>query len=534
MNQSNDSANESSQGSAAKVAASKKGISTIWFIPLLAAVIGAWLVFTAISEQGAAIKIEFVSGDGIVAGKTEVKYKGIVAGQVETVEIKEDLSGVVVGIRMERNANFVLTDKTRFWVVKPRVTGGQISGLGTLLSGAFIGMDPDPSGKPMREFVGLERPPAVLNNEDGTAYKLQSPTLASLDYGSPIYYRGLKVGRVTNYQMGENDAIIFDVFIQAPYDKKISKNTRFWNAGGVDLELGAEGLRLQTASLSALLVGGVSFDTSESLRERQPVGAGYVFNLFDSERDSKSGQFRLKEYYVLKFDGSLRGLEAGAPVEFRGIRVGTVEELLIKPGKNQIEIPVLIAIEPERYGRDTSNTGQSVNELVRQGLRASLQTGNLLTGKKYVDIEIYPDAEPAEVIMGGTYPQIPTLDSSVEEVVASASGLIKDLRVTASRINDLLETTDNGEREGDLAATLTSIRGVSDQINRELAPNLNATLVQAEKTLANAQSLLANDATTRNEVNRLLIELTETAAAIRGVADYLEQNPQSIIYGKDE
>jgi len=524
-------------GAPARVNPSKKGISAVWIIPIVAGLIGAWLIFTAISERGPSITIEFETGTGIVAGKTEVKYRGIVVGRVTNVDIKQDLTGVIIDVQMEGEADFVLTDKTRFWIVKPRIAAGEVSGLSTLLSGAYIGIDPVPDGEKQRNFIGLERPPSVLTGEPGTAFQLTSPTLGSLSYGSPIYYHGLNVGRVTNYKMQDDGEIVFDIYVQAPHDRKIVSDTRFWNAGGVDLELRADGIRLQTASIATLLAGGISFDTTKTIDDTVPVDAGHTFRLFDSERASKSGEFRIKEYYILNFDGSVRGLEAGAPVEFRGIRIGTVEQIIIKPAPDRetVQIPVLIAIEPERYGRETaSNPNDSVANLVRQGLRASLETGNLLTGAKYVDIEFYPDAEPAELLTSGTYPEIPTVGDDVEEVVDDAQALINELRITASRINDLLETPENGEREGDLAATLSSIRDVTNQINSDIAPNLNATLMQAEKTLANAQSMLAEDATTRTELNRLLVELTQTAKSIREAADYLEQHPESIVFGKDE
>jgi paraquat-inducible protein B len=534
--------NTSPKGASAKVAAEKTRISIIWFIPIVAAIIGIWLVYTAISEQGPTITIEFLTGTGIEASKTKVKYKGIVVGEVESVDIKKDLSGVTVDVQMEKGADSALTDKTRFWIVKPRIAAGQVSGLSTLLSGAYIGMDPVTEGKKTRTYVGLEKPPSVLTGEPGVAFKLRSPTLASLDVGAPVYYHGVKVGRVTHYVMQDDGEILFDIFVQDTHRSYITKGTRFWNVGGIDVEMSADGIRVKTASLTSLLIGGVNFDTTESMDDIEDVKEGHTFRLFDSEQASKAGEFRLKEYYVLNFDGSIRGLEAGAPVEFRGIRIGTVTQILIKAIINDddeasIEIPVLIAIEPERYGRDTSagvDEYQATNGLVKRGLRASLQTGNLLTGKKYVDLEFYPDASPAELDMSGRYPAMPTVGGSVEALVVDAQILMKELSTTARRINIMLEPATDKQEAGDLAATIRALRETTEQINTDMAPEMTAILGKAEKAITDAQTMLDASGTTRTELNRLLIELAEAAKSIRTLADYIEQHPESIVFGKDE
>jgi paraquat-inducible protein B len=521
----------------ARVTNKKPRISAIWFVPVVAVLIGGWLVFKALSEQGPLISIQFESAEGLSVDKTVVKYKGMSIGRVEAIELMTDLSGVVLKVRMSKPSEYVLTDKTRFWLVKPRIAAGQISGLGTLLSGSYIGIDPNPSGVKARSYVGLESPPAVLADESGRRFKLRGESVSSLTIGSPLYFHGIEAGRITGYELQEDGSVEFDIFIVDPYHHRVSSETRFWNAGGLDLEVNADGFRLETASLSSLLVGGVSFDTQVGVGETVDVEDGHMFRLFKSERDSKNDATEVEAHFLLFFDGTVRGLSEGAPVEFRGIPVGRVEDirLMADREKQKIEIPVLIGIQPSLYTDESTNPREGFANLVKQGLRASLKTGNLLTGQKYVDLAFYPDAPKATMdTTSYRYGVIPTTGSSLEAVATDFQELLQGLQITVARVNGLLEPGGADKEPGDVAAMVASLSSVAEQIDTEMAPGLSAAIVQAEQVLANAQTMLADDGITRVQLNRLLIELTETIKSIREAADYLEQKPNSIIFGKDE
>ena len=239
----------------------KKSFSIVWLVPLVAVLIGGWLVYKAVTEKGPEITISFKSAEGLEAGKTKIKYKDVEIGQVDTIAIGKDLSHVIVSAELGKGAAPYLTDKTRFWVVRARVSSGAVSGLGTLLGGAYIAIDPREDGKSAREFVGLENQPIISTNEPGRQFKLKAQELGSLQQGTVVYYRQIPVGKVENFTLAENGQDIdIQIFIHEPYHQYVRKNTRFWDASGFDVTLGADGLKVNTQSVLSIMSGGLAFD----------------------------------------------------------------------------------------------------------------------------------------------------------------------------------------------------------------------------------------------------------------------------------
>lgn len=509
-------------------------LSLVWLIPLIAVLIGGWIAYRAISEQGPTVTIAFESAEGIEAGKTKVAYKDLQVGSITSVVLSEDLSHVVVTAELVPGAEDYLTENTRFWVVRPQISAGRITGLGTLLSGTFIAMDPVTEGERRDHFVGLETPPVVTTAQEGTVFHLRSKELGSFDVGAPVYYRQIAVGEVSSYELSEaGDSIEIQVFVRAPHDARVRSNTRFWNASGLDVSVTAEGLRVETASVVSMLIGGVAFENHDPNNPGGPVDPDHVFQLYSSRRESEQPIYTLKRRYLLYFDHSVQGLSPQSPVVFRGIKIGRVLEVSLEldPTHYVVRVPVVVEIEPERLhiaDADPSDTRSRVERLVTNGMRARLGRGNLFTGALQVELDLHPDAPPATLVLGGRYPELPTVPAPLDEITASVSGLVAKLdRMPLERIGQDLQGS-----MAELRQMLEQVNGLASQFDSETLPSLNSTLASVDETVNNLDQLLAEDAPLAIELRKAVQDFGEAARSVRLLADYLEQHPEALIRGK--
>jgi paraquat-inducible protein B len=518
------------------VVQTRSGFSFVWLIPIVASLVGAWLAFQAFSQRGPTVIVTFKTGEGLEAGKTKVKYRDIQVGTVDSVTLAEDLSHVLVKAELERGGERYLTENTRFWVVRARVSAGQVSGIGTVFSGAYIGMDPSTDGERQQHFTGLEVAPVMTTDEPGHQFTLRSEGVSPVEVGSPVYYRSIRVGQVLSYELDESgEFVTTEIFVQAPHHERVSRNTRFWDASGLDLSLDAEGIRLDSPSFVAMLMGGVAFDTPGSLAPGGAVEEDHVFTLYRNREATTEKSYALKRRYLLHFDGSVQGLAPGAPVVFRGIKIGEVVDLSLQFDHEAMgfRIPVLIETEPERIaetGVEITDTRQQLVRLVEQGLRAQLASGNLLTGQLQVELDMHPDAPPAQVLFDGPYPELPTVPTPFDEITAGLTRIVDRLsKVPLEEIGgDLRQVMQS------LRATLDETRGVAKQLNQDLAPTLAAALTELEGAVESANKLLSPSSPTRRELQRALTELAGAARSARLLADYLEQHPEALIRGKEE
>lgn len=515
-----------------------KSFSIVWIVPLVAVIIGGWLVYKALSEKGPVITITFNTAEGLDAGKTKIKYKDVEIGQVDSITLTDDLAQVIVTSKLVKGTESYLTDKTRFWVVRARVSGGEVSGLGTLFGGAYIAIDPVKEGTPLREFIGLERPPVVTADLPGQHFIIQAESLGSLDTGSPVYYKQIKVGQVASYALAEDGlSVVINIFIHKPHHQLVHKNTRFWNASGLDVTIDANGLRLDTQSLVSLMIGGIAFDNPVNLDSDEPVEADHVFQLHDNYHEALQKKYAEKVYWIMNFEGSLRGLSPGAPVELRGIKIGQVVdmELELEMGKSDFLIPVLIEIEPERFINVNETPSPSerrkfLDSLVAKGLRAQLKTGNLITGKLFVDLDFHPSPPNQQIVWNDRYPEFPTVQSPLDELSDVMAKIIDNLEsLSIEEIGkDVHSVVLN------LNQAIIDVRTLLKKFETEVEPEVKATLVQTRKTLATAEKMLSSDSPLNQEAQRALKELAGAARSIRVLADFLERHPDALLYGKGD
>jgi paraquat-inducible protein B len=554
MNEGNSEMKHAEQAPEAQVQ-TKRSFSIIWVVPIIALLIGGWLTFKAMSEKGPVITITFETADGLVAGKTQIKFKDVEIGKVTKIDLSDDISGVIVTVEMANGSQQYLTDKTQFWVVRARVVAGEISGLGTLLSGAYIGCKPSTEGKKQEHYKGLEKAPILTSDLPGRHFVLKSNTLGSLDLGIPIYYRGIKVGQVVDYEFDESaEAVLVKVFIEDPFHKKVRDNTSFWNASGVDFTMDSSGIKMNTQSLISIMFGGVAFDLREHEQPGEQAEDNQEFLLYEDQGASNEVTYDIREYYLMYFDQSVRGLSPGAPVEILGIKVGEVVKVELQFDMNTLDfsIPVLVYLEPERLNTLVTEEGEVVRgeektkeleendedrkkdmkqarEMIARGFRAQLKTGNLLTGQLFIDLGNYPDAQPAELKMENDYAVFPTVPMPFERIVNRVDNILKKVeQVPFDKIGKELQAAVES-----LTKTLDEIKDMSRNINKETIPKVNAALDSLQEAMAGIDSTLGPDSALNYNAQQVTSELSLAIRSIRSLLEYMERDPQALILGKE-
>jgi len=511
----------------------------VWVIPIVAALIGGWLAVKAILEHGPTVTITFATAQGIEAGKTKIKYKDVDIGEVRTVTVSDDDKRVIIKTEFTKPAAKYLVKDTRFWVVRPRVGAGGISGLGTLFSGAYLGIDVGRSNEPRFDFTGLEVPPIVTSDVPGREFVLHGNDIGSLDVGSPIYFRHIQVGRVIAFDLdADGKCVTVRMFIDSPYERYVTTDTRFWHASGVDMTLDANGVRVQTESVAAILAGGIAFEDETGGPQ---ASAGTKFTLAADRVQAMKRPDLNRKSFVLYFSDSLRGLSPGAPVDFNGLLIGEVRAINLEydPAAKRLRFPITIDVYPDRLRaryRAGAVTDQSVpgatehllDNLVQQGYRAQLRTGNLVTGQLYVAFDRFPNAPGAKVNHASTPPEIPTTAGSLQQLQETISQIAKKIeRVPVQELaNDARQVLQTLNR------TLENTDLLVKQINGEVAPDLSAVLVDAHQTLDAAKLTLGSDSPQLVEVRQALSELARAAEAVRLLAETLEKQPESLVRGK--
>jgi len=504
----------------------KTRLSLVWIVPIVAALAGAWVAVTRILSEGPKITIVFHSAEGLEAGKTKIQYSGVEVGTITAIRLSDDRHHVIATAQMAPKTDDFLVDDTAFWVVRPRISGANVSGLGTLISGAYIGMEIGASKKNRRDFTALETPPVVGSDVLGRYFRLKAPDLGSLDTGTPIYFRRLQVGEVAAYKLNP-DGKSFDVkiFVKAPYDQYVTPNTRFWQASGIDVSLSASGLSVQTQSLLSILIGGVAFETPATGPVLPPADPDSSFPLYSDRAEAFKLPARNPQTFLLVFKESVRGLAPGAPVEFQGIQVGEVTEITAQVDAKtlQFSVPVTILLDAQRLGVKVLDLApgedlqvvrrKMIDSLVAHGVRAQLRTGNLLTGGLYVALDFFPGAPLAAIDWEHTPVQIPTTSGELQAIEQNVASIIKKV--------DKLPFHELGE---DLKKTLSGF----DQT----LTGLDQTLASARTTLDNANRMVEPNSVLGEQLGTTLQEVSRAARSLRVLMDFLERHPEALIRGK--
>lgn len=549
-----------------------KRVSIVWLIPLLAIAIGVWLAWTTLSKQGPLITVSFESGEGLQAGQSLLKFKDITFGTVQSLNLAPDHQRVDVKVQTTRAAENLLTDRTIFWVVKPRLFAGNLSGLDTLVSGSYVAMLPgSDGGKSQTSFIGRNDPPVREANVPGRTFLLKANRIGSISLGSPVFFRDFSVGEVLGWDLGDMaDHVTIHVFVRAPFDKYVVDETRFWNASGLSVKLGGAGVQVELESIKALLLGGIAFDTPVAVKAAEPVVAAapsvadHLFPLFSDRDTANNASYKVSAQLVSYFPGSVRGIAPGSDVLIHGLVVGRVTsvELHYDPAKDTIVAPIRYEVEPERIlgvGAKTifPNMTAAVNAMVMKGFRSSLQTTSLITGQQAVSIEVVPDAPPAVVTKDGDYFVMPTTSGGgFAGLQASAATLLDQVNTIpftqiGDNLNGILKSFNsatNGpelkQAVAELSGTLSAVQDVARKLDSGLTPTLKqlpALTTELSRTIANTNKLVQSintgygDNTKFNrDVDRMLAQLNDTLRAVRSLADLLTRHPEALIKGRSD
>ena len=514
----------------------------VWVVPIVAATIVVWLAVRSFALRGPDITIAFKVAEGLQARQSVIQHRGVRVGTVERLELAQDMSRVIVHARMTRAMKDALNESTRFYIVAPRLSVEGISGLSTLVSGSYIEMYPGKGTKTLHEFVGLDTAPVLEADSRGRAFTMTAGDLGSLTRGSPISYRGVTVGEVSGYSIapdGQHVNII--AFIREPYDRFVHPETRFWNAGGVDVSAGAQGVRIRANSWQQLLSGGIAFETPSTALTGAPSGAGATFALYDNRRAAMRDPRGEQLIYVADFSGNLRGVDEGTAVELEGMEVGTVRDarLSYDARRQTLTTLVTIALDPARLdvlnvpraedGSANKGAQEWIETLVADGLRAQVTTANLLTGFKVVALDMVKGAPPARVRRVGQYVHLPTSSSGdLTDVLQSLSGVLKNLDAATSgpELAHAIKSLDNtlthldrltGDVEPDLKSLIKSLRETSDA---------------AQGAMGSVQALVGQSQGDGPDAAQLMRQLTEAARSVRGLADYLDRHPEALLRGR--
>jgi len=542
--------------------ARRRRISLVWAIPIVTLLVGLWLAWDTLSRRGPTIEVTLDGAEGLVAGQSHVQHLGIDLGMVQTVAFTKGAKGVIVTVQMTRDAGPLLTAGAKLWVVQPRLFAGSLSGLSTLLSGTYLELLPGvENGAKVRRFVGLEDPPVLETDVPGQTFLLKAARIGSLSEGSPIFYRDMAVGVVLGWDIGNlAQNVTIHAFVRAPFDEYVRPDSHFWNASGVSVKLGAEGVQLQLESLKALLLGGIAFETPNLVDGAPTVPITSSFPLFDDADAARNAGYLRRVPFVSYFEGAVDGLAPGSPVTFQGLRVGEVTSIGLEydPKKDAIVAPVHYLVEPERIGNVKVIQGRGPLEntklLVQRGLRAQLKSTNLITGQMSVSMEMVSDAEPAELGLEGDVIVMPSVPGDFSGISRSVNQLLSKLKnmpfqQIGENLADTLRGASKVTNNADLAKAIASLQGVAASAQQVLARvdagvapalrdlpaiarDLQTTLSQASRTLVSVNTGYGGDSKFSGDLNRMMLQLNDAVRSIRVLADLLARHPEALIRGR--
>ncbi len=540
----------------------RRRIPLVWIVPFLTALIALYLAWDTFSKRGPTITISFDTAAGLTPGQSQLKYRNVVMGTVKSIAIAPDLANVLVTIETVREAESLLTDKTIFWVVKPQLFAGNVSGLDTILSGSYIGMRPDArGGNPQHDFVGQQDPPVLQASAKGTTFRLNTKRLGSISLGAPVFFRDIDVGTVLGWDLHDlANSVTIHAFVRAPFDQYVRNDSSFWDASGVSIKFGSDGIDVQLESLRAVLLGGIAFDTPQG--STQPIAkADQAFELFKNLDQAKAAGFGEQIKLVSYFPGSVAGLTPGADVTFHGLKIGEVTDvgLVFDQQTDRVLAPVRYRVEAGRVANLAKAQGMEpekiAEQMIQRGLRATLESPSLITGAKIVAFQVVPDAKPGELRKVGDHYVIPSAEvGGFDSITRAASELLSKInRIDFDRIGNSLvnaatgiDNTVNGPQiKATLAALEKAMLDVQDIARKldkdatpalrrlpEIAQQLQDAVTKANRLIGSVDKGYGDQSKFHRDLDRLIPQLTDAARSIRALSDLLTRHPEALIQGR--
>jgi len=515
---------------------SKRNLWFVWLLPIVAAAIGLSIAWHDWSNKGPSVTISFQSAAGLEQGKTQIKFRDVVVGTVTGIRLSDSGENVLVDAELDKDAEGLASEGSQFWVVKPTIGLSGVSGLATLFSGVYINVD---SSQPRRKkadktkFVGLEQPPPITSDRPGSNFRLRAPTLGSLGPGVPIYFLRIPVGVVTDYKLDETSSagVDINVFIHAPYDKFVNGNTRFWDESGVYVHIGADGLTVSTESLVSILAGGLAFSTFGPAKD---LPADHQFKLYDNKTQASSVPIGIAIPIKMDFYQPTRGLEAGAPVSFQGVNIGTIDtaELDFDIYTRKFFTRVHATIYPallgpvfqtmQRASQTPGEIAKSLMAFVNRGLRAELQTANLLTGSLYISLTMIEGVKPPKRLIAELPFEVPTVESAgLDQIQKQLASIVASIdKIPFEKL------------ASELGVAVSEVTALTKTLDKNLAPELSATLRQVQKTLSEVDGILVSGSPLPAQLDNSLKEMDRAVRATRSLIDELRAKPNSIIFGE--
>jgi len=517
-------------------------VSKIWLVPIIAFFIGVWMVYYQWSNQGPLITIEFKTATGLEAGKTKIKTRNVDIGLVKNIALSDDLSGVLVTARMDKNAASILHSDNQFWIVSPRVSLSGVSGLGTILSGPYINMAPGVEKQKSDTFVALEAPPVTPKGTPGLHVTLNSESEFAYKKGDPVVYKGIKVGEFEDIFFNFEERIVYyNTFIEAPYHKLITTNTKFWDISGVQMELGASGVKVSTGSLETLLTNGVTFGIPEGMPVGEQITERSFFDVHPNYDSASEERFKLSVKYIILVKDTIRGLQVGAPVEYRGLVIGKV--LAINSLENNhdsileqgYDIPVIISIQPGRVQQPDNAIGlefirKQTSLWIERGLRATLKTGNLLTGALFVDLQHYPNAPLIKTQRLQGYEVVPTISGEFTEITTKVTAILDNindikLKAISDNANNMLSQIAQAAQA--LQSTASTAGILLTTVHED---KVSSALTDTLANLSNLSRDFSADSETYKELNHTMQSLQSTLKELQPLLLQLNSTPNSLIF----
>ncbi|MGG4604210.1 intermembrane transport protein PqiB [Paenalcaligenes sp. Me131] len=522
-----------------RVQREKRRFSWIWLVPIVALVVGASVLVRHWMNTGPVITVSFIAAEGIQAGQTELRYKDVVIGNVTGVSVAPDRKQVLVHIQLHKEgADYITQAESKFWVVRPRLGISGVSGLGTILSGAFISVDApsklDTKADPVTSFVGVEVPPEISSSSPGARFSLLAPELGSLEIGSPVYFREINVGQVLGYSLDDQGrGVNIQVFINAPNDRFVTQASRFWNVSGINMSFNADGFAVNTASLISMLSGGVAFSMGDE--ENAPrAQSGDEFVLFSGEAQAQARPDGEPFELEFHFYQSVRGLKVGASIDFQGMELGRVTsiEMDLDADRRRFYTVVRGDIYPMRLGSvyehikknlagDDEPVRDFISTLVKNGLRAQMQTANLLTGQQFIALDFFPGVDTVEFNEHSTPLEIPVIKGDFDRLQQQILSIVN--KIEALPLDETVKS---------LNASLRQLTGLTKRLENGLVPVAADTLRAAQQALERANTLLSENSPVTGGVEQLMLEMNRTLRSVNGLVEELQSQPSSLWRGR--